>query len=103
MKILCVEDGSIDMEGLEKEPLQDGKILVYRNGAKPPFVLEISENECNETEIRADERRKVCQEIREKAFVNTFEVYGENQSQKEITEYTIRKDKLDKIEEEENK
>ena len=65
MKILCVEDGSIDIEGLEKEPLRDGKILVYRQGAKPPFVLEMPDNKFNETEIRADERKKVCQQIKE--------------------------------------
>lgn len=72
MKILCVEDGSIDIELLEEEPLQDGKILVYRQGAKPPFLLELSDNKCNETKIRADERRKVCEEIREFAHSKNF-------------------------------
>ena len=41
MKILCVEDGSIDIDALKKEPLRDGKVLVYRQGSKPPFILEI--------------------------------------------------------------
>lgn len=40
MKILCVEDGSIDERNLEKD-LSNGKILVYRLGAKPPYVLDI--------------------------------------------------------------
>ena len=43
MKILCVEDGSVDVEALENDELRDGKVLVYRSGARPPFVLEISE------------------------------------------------------------
>lgn len=43
MKILCVEDGSVDLNALEEEPLRDGKVLVYKQGSKPPFVLEISE------------------------------------------------------------
>lgn len=30
MKILCVEDGSVDLYELEEEPLRDGKVLVYR-------------------------------------------------------------------------
>ena len=41
MKILCVEDGSVDLNSLEEEPLRDGKVLVYRQGSKPPFVLDI--------------------------------------------------------------
>ena len=41
MKILCVEDGSVDIDALENGELQDGKILVYRQGSKPPFVLDI--------------------------------------------------------------
>ena len=43
MKILCVEDGSVDIDALENGELRDGKVLVYRQGSKPPFVLEISE------------------------------------------------------------
>ena len=43
MKILCVEDGSVDIDALENGELRDGKVLVYRSGARPPFVLEISE------------------------------------------------------------
>lgn len=41
MKILCVEDGSVDIDPLENGELRDGKVLVYRQGSKPPFVLEI--------------------------------------------------------------
>lgn len=43
MKILCVEDGSVDLNALEEEPLRDGKVLVYKQGSKSPFVLEIGE------------------------------------------------------------
>lgn len=44
MKILCVEDGSIDTDAIEKEGLRDGKVLVYRQGATPPFILEIDDD-----------------------------------------------------------
>ena len=72
MKILCVEDGSIDERRLEVVPLQDGEILVYRQGAKPPFVLEIPDNKYDESKIRADERIKVCEEFR-KGFREIYE------------------------------
>ena len=41
IKIICVEDGSVDLDALERDGLQNGKVLVYRQGAKPPFILEI--------------------------------------------------------------
>ena len=44
MKVLCVEDGSVDIDALENGELRDGKVLVYRQGSKPPFVLEIPNN-----------------------------------------------------------
>ena len=44
MKILCVEDGSVDTDALENGELRDGKVLIYRQGAKPPFVLDIPNN-----------------------------------------------------------
>lgn len=43
MKILCVEDGSVDIDAIENGELKDGKCLVYRQGSTPPFVLEIEE------------------------------------------------------------
>lgn len=39
--ILCVEDGSVDLETLETEGLKDGKVLVYRQGSRPPYLIEI--------------------------------------------------------------
>lgn len=44
MKILCVEDGSVDIDNLpNRKEWRDDKILVYRQGSNPPFVLEITE------------------------------------------------------------
>lgn len=43
MKILCVEDGSVDLNALEEEPLRDGLVLVYRQGATPPYTLEFED------------------------------------------------------------
>lgn len=41
MQILCVEDGSVDLDALENDGLKDGMILPYRQGSTPPFVLEL--------------------------------------------------------------
>ena len=47
MKILCVEDGSVDLNALEEEPLRDGKILVYRQGATRQYVVELTDTNAN--------------------------------------------------------
>ena len=42
MKILCIEDGSVDIEALTNgDGLCDGKVLVYRQGSVPPYILEL--------------------------------------------------------------
>lgn len=43
MKILCVEDGSVDIDAINNGELKDGKCLVYRQGARPPYLLEIDD------------------------------------------------------------
>lgn len=43
INILCVEDGSVDLDELKESGLKDGQILVYRQGATPPFVLKLGE------------------------------------------------------------
>lgn len=45
MKILCVEDGSVDIESIENGDIKNGKVLVYRQGAEKPFILDIPANE----------------------------------------------------------
>ena len=40
MGVLMVEDGSVDIENLEEEGLSPGKVLVYRQGANPPKIME---------------------------------------------------------------
>lgn len=50
MKILCVEDGSVDIEKIENNGLKDGQVLVYRQGARVPFVLELDMLEKTEKE-----------------------------------------------------
>lgn len=40
MGILTVEDGSVDIDSLEEEGLSPGKILVYRQGAEKPKLME---------------------------------------------------------------
>lgn len=39
MGVLAVEDGSVDVNNLEDDGLSPGKILVYRQGATPPMLL----------------------------------------------------------------
>lgn len=40
MGVLTVEDGSVDTESLEEEGLSPGKILVYRQGAEKPSLMD---------------------------------------------------------------
>ncbi len=40
MGVLTVEDGSIDVDELSEEGLFPGKVLVYRQGGKPPEMLD---------------------------------------------------------------
>ena len=40
MGIMAVEDGSVDMDNLEQEGISPGKILVYRQGATPPRMID---------------------------------------------------------------
>ena len=40
MGILTVEDGSVDTDNLEEEGLSPGKILVYRQGANRPSIMD---------------------------------------------------------------
>ncbi len=40
MGVLTVEDGSIDTDDLSEEGLLPGKVLVYRQGGKPPEMLD---------------------------------------------------------------
>ncbi len=40
MGIMSVEDGSIDVDNLEEEGLSPGKILIYRQGARAPQILQ---------------------------------------------------------------
>ena len=42
MGVLAVEDGSIDCDELAEEGLAPGKVIVYRQGAQPPKMLDIS-------------------------------------------------------------
>ena len=52
MKILYVEDGSVDIDALENGELRECKVLVYRQGSKPPFVLEIPNEPKAITELK---------------------------------------------------
>lgn len=40
MGVLTVEDGSVDIDNLEEEGLSPGKILVYRQGAEKPKLMD---------------------------------------------------------------
>ena len=43
MKILCVEDGSVDIEAIENGELAMSKVLVFKQGATPPYVIEVDD------------------------------------------------------------
>jgi hypothetical protein len=40
MGILTVEDGSVDTDNLEEEGLSPGKVLIYRQGAQAPTIMD---------------------------------------------------------------
>ena len=40
MGVMAVEDGSVDVDDLESDGLKPGKILVYRQGANPPEMMD---------------------------------------------------------------
>ena len=40
MGVMAVEDGSVDIDGLEQDGISPGKILVYRQGATPPRMID---------------------------------------------------------------
>lgn len=37
--VMAVEEGSVDLDNLEEEGLPPGKVLIYRQGSAPPFML----------------------------------------------------------------
>lgn len=39
MGVLCVEDGSVDIDELNEDGIQGGKVIVYRQGAHEPTFL----------------------------------------------------------------
>lgn len=45
MKILCVEDGSVNVDAINNGDITNGKVLIYRQGAEKPFILDIPANE----------------------------------------------------------
>lgn len=45
VEVLCVEDGSLNVEDLVSAGIPCDKILVYRKGAKPPYILRIRKEE----------------------------------------------------------
>ena len=81
MKIICVEDGSVDLEAIEQDGLKDGGILVYRQGSQPPYVLTIEDRE-NTVVIPKEEYEKLryladeCLAWRRK-YCNTNEIKKE--------------------------
>ena len=58
MKVLCVEDGSVNIDTIEGGQLSDGKVLVYKQGAQKPFILDIPDNYANSTTIKELEELK---------------------------------------------
>ena len=71
INILCVEDGSVDIDEISEDGLQDGMILPYRQGSTPPFVLSINKPTCIfDLEAKYAAAVKELKEV--KAGVNTL-------------------------------
>lgn len=62
--VLTVEDGSVDIENLESNGIEPGKIIIYRNGSTPPKFLDpgkIPEDfESEETKLLAEINNLAC-------------------------------------------
>lgn len=43
MGVLCVEDGSADIDELREDGVSGGKVIVYRQGANPPVQTHIED------------------------------------------------------------
>ena len=56
-RIIFVEDGTVDLDGLNDSLGEDTKVIVYRQGATPPSVLELREPARYANE---DERDSYC-------------------------------------------
>lgn len=59
MGIMTVEDGSVDVDDLAEEGLSPGKVLVYRQGANPPEMM----NDSNMPSDFSDEEDKLANEF----------------------------------------
>ena len=79
---LAVEDGSVDIDALENEGLTPGKVLVYRQGAHQPFILENAEQNKILLSYIQDEENQL-----ENEFDTLFELFSE------YIYYDKRKDK----------
>jgi len=62
INILCVEDGSVDVERLEQEGLHDGKVVIYRQGANPPFVLKLK---TDDGELKSEQNKVAVEKLEE--------------------------------------
>lgn len=60
INILCVEDGSVDVESLENEGLHDGKVVIYRQGANPPFVLKLK---TDDGELKSEQNKVAVEKL----------------------------------------
>jgi len=62
IQVLCVEDGSVDIDALEQDGLKDGKVIVYRQGSREPFVLTLNTPDyerIKKEEVKAEKCRTI--------------------------------------------
>lgn len=74
MGVLTVESGSVDTDALEQDGLSPGKVLVYRQGAKAPKIMDTPDNSANFTE----EETRLLDEFKEISGVS--DLWRENYS-----------------------
>lgn len=69
MGVLCVEDGSVDVDELKNDGINGGKVIVYRQGANAPTFTSDTLN----TQPYIDSANAYCKEMYEMAqqFVQT--------------------------------
>lgn len=76
-----VEDGSVDVDALEEEGLQPGKILVYRQGGEKPYFCQSIASE--ELSLLENHRQNLLEEFN---YIVQAYIANLTESQKIITE-----------------
>ena len=81
--VIYVEDGSVDVDELQESLGEDTKVIVYRQGSKPPEIIQLAEPIKDWTDDYIDKARKKVENTREH-FNKLYKMPKTNKVDKEI-------------------